>query len=68
MIETRPMRMQERALLIGLEKDGVSKWDLRDSLEELRELLTQMQQPKATTAAQPPGKSDGAAKRAKKSG
>lgn len=30
--------MQERAVLIGLEKDGVSKWDLRDSMEELREL------------------------------
>ena len=40
MIETRPMRTQERALLIGLEKDGVSKWDLRDSLEELRELAS----------------------------
>lgn len=38
MIETRPMRTQERALLIGLEKQGVSKWDLQDSLEELREL------------------------------
>jgi GTPase len=40
MIETRPMRTQERALLIGLEKEGVSKWDLRDSLEELRELAS----------------------------
>ena len=38
MIETRPHRTQERALLIGLEKDGVSKWDLRDSMAELREL------------------------------
>ena len=38
MIETGPKRKQERALLIGLEKNGVSKWDLRDSLEELREL------------------------------
>src|SRR5881396_1054403 len=38
MIETRPQKIQERALLIGLEKQGVSKWDLRDSLEELREL------------------------------
>jgi hypothetical protein len=27
-----------KTLLIGLEKDGVSKWDLRDSMEELREL------------------------------
>lgn len=40
MIETRPMRTQERALLIGLEKQGVSKWDLQDSLEELRELAS----------------------------
>jgi GTP-binding protein HflX len=38
MIETRPKKTQERALLIGLEREGVSKWDLRDSLEELREL------------------------------
>jgi len=38
MIETTPKKTQERALLIGLEQDGVSKWDLRDSMEELREL------------------------------
>jgi GTP-binding protein HflX len=38
MIEVRPKRIQERALLIGLEKEGVSKWDLRDSMDELREL------------------------------
>src|SRR4051794_8871151 len=38
MIEVSPKNKQERALLIGLEKDGVSKWDLRDSMEELREL------------------------------
>ena len=38
MIDIQPHRKQERALLIGLEKDGISKWDLRDSLEELREL------------------------------
>src|SRR6202022_1075003 len=38
MIETRPKKTPERALLIGLEKQGVSKWDLRDSLEELAEL------------------------------
>ncbi len=38
MIETRPKRTHERALLIGLEKQGVSKWDLHDSLEELAEL------------------------------
>src|ERR1700731_3087327 len=40
MIETGPKKAQKRALLIGLEKDGVSKWDLRDSMEELRELAT----------------------------
>src|SRR5436309_10744721 len=38
MIEVRPRRPQERAVLIGLEKAGVSKWHLRDSMEELREL------------------------------
>jgi GTPase len=38
MIETRPHKARERALLIGLEKEGVSKWDLHDSLDELREL------------------------------
>lgn len=37
MIETQ-RKHDERAVLIGLEKDGTSKWDLRDSLEELREL------------------------------
>ncbi len=40
MIETRPQKIQERALLIGLEKQGVSKWDLRDSMDELRELAS----------------------------
>ena len=38
MIETRPKKNHERAILIGLEQDGVSKWDLRDSMEELAEL------------------------------
>jgi GTP-binding protein HflX len=38
MIETRPKKNHERAILIGLEKQGVSKWDLRDSMEELAEL------------------------------
>jgi GTP-binding protein HflX len=40
MIETSPRKKQERALLIGLEQDGVTKWDLRDSMEELRELAS----------------------------
>ncbi len=38
MIEIRPQKQPERALLIGLEQNGVSKWELRDSMEELREL------------------------------
>src|SRR4051795_2730956 len=38
MIEVSPHKKQERALLIGLEQEGVSKWDLRDSMEELAEL------------------------------
>ena len=40
MIETRRKNTPERALLIGLEKKGVSKWDLRDSMDELRELAS----------------------------
>ena len=40
MIETKPKKQAERALLIGLERNGVSKWDLRDSMEELRELAS----------------------------
>src|SRR5438045_3982207 len=40
MIEIKPKRQPERALLIGLEQDGISKWDLRDSMEELRELAS----------------------------
>src|ERR1700694_1557516 len=38
MIETRPKKNPHRAVLVGLEQAGVSKWDLRDSLEELAEL------------------------------
>src|SRR4028119_1174269 len=37
MFETQQKRT-ERALLIGVERDGVSKWDLQDSLQELAEL------------------------------
>src|ERR1044072_2067260 len=37
MIETRPQKSRERALLIGLEKDGVCKWAWHDPLDELRE-------------------------------
>ncbi|HEY0369370.1 MAG TPA: GTPase HflX [Chthoniobacterales bacterium] len=38
MIETQPKNRQERALLVGLEQDGTTKWDLADSLAELKEL------------------------------
>jgi GTP-binding protein HflX len=38
MIDVGPKKKPERALLIGLEQEGVSKWDLRDSMEELAEL------------------------------
>ncbi len=38
MIEVSSKKKHERALLIGLEQEGVSKWDLRDSMEELAEL------------------------------
>ncbi|MEI6351514.1 MAG: GTPase HflX [Verrucomicrobiota bacterium] len=38
MISTRVHNGPEKALLIGLEREGVSKWDLRDSLDELAEL------------------------------
>ena len=40
MIETQPKQRQERALLVGLEKDGTTKWDLADSLDELKELAS----------------------------
>src|SRR3954464_3579238 len=40
MIETQRHKPPERAILIGLETEGGSKWDLRDSMEELRELAS----------------------------
>ena len=40
MIDIRPRKTHERALLIGLEQAGVTKWDLQDSLEELAELAS----------------------------
>ena len=40
MIEVQPQKRKERAVLVGLEQHGVSKWDLRDSLDELRELAS----------------------------
>ncbi|MGZ5005861.1 MAG: GTPase HflX [Chthoniobacterales bacterium] len=38
MFEVQAKNRPERALLVGLEQDGVSKWDLADSMDELREL------------------------------
>src|SRR5436309_15871290 len=40
MIETKPKKRAERALLIGVEQDGVCKWDRRESEEEWRELAS----------------------------
>ena len=40
MIEVQAKNRPERALLVGLEQNGVSKWDLADSMEELRELAS----------------------------
>ncbi len=40
MIETQRHKPTERTILIGLETEGVSKWALRDSMEELRELAS----------------------------
>jgi GTP-binding protein HflX len=37
MIDSNP-RVTEKAILVGLEKQGVSRWDLEDSLKELRQL------------------------------
>ena len=39
MIEVQKKKKQERAVLVGLEQEGVTKWDLRDSMDELRELV-----------------------------
>ncbi|MGI8437679.1 MAG: GTPase HflX [Chthoniobacterales bacterium] len=40
MIDVQPQKRPERALLVGLEQGGASKWDVADSLEELRELAS----------------------------
>ncbi len=37
MIDPNPA-VREKAILVGLEQQGVSRWDLEDSLEELRQL------------------------------
>src|SRR3977135_1505331 len=38
MIEKRTQKNHEPGVLVGLEQAGVSKWDLKDSLDELAEL------------------------------
>jgi GTP-binding protein HflX len=38
MIETRPSSKQESALLVGLEREGLTRWDVEESLGELAEL------------------------------
>jgi GTPase len=37
-VATPPPRATEKTILVGLEHDGVSRWDLEESLNELREL------------------------------
>ena len=39
-VATPPPRATEKTILVGLEHDGVTKWDLEESLNELRELAT----------------------------
>jgi GTPase len=40
MFETEVKRGREKAILVGLEHDGVDKWELKESLEELAELAS----------------------------
>ena len=35
-VATPPPRATEKTILVGLEHDGVTRWDLEDSLNELR--------------------------------
>ncbi len=35
MVDTRPTS-SEKTILVGLERDGVTRWDVEDSLDELR--------------------------------
>ena len=37
-VATPPPRATEKTILVGLEHDGVTRWDLEESLNELREL------------------------------
>src|SRR5947209_482535 len=56
MIETQPHKRQERALLVGLEQDGTTKWDLADSLDELKELANSAGAEVVNTVTQKLGK------------
>ncbi|HEX4086535.1 MAG TPA: GTPase HflX [Chthoniobacteraceae bacterium] len=38
MFDTEVQQGREKAILVGLERDGVDKWELKESLEELAEL------------------------------
>ena len=38
LLTTPPPSATEKTILVGLEHKGVSRWDLQESLEELREL------------------------------
>ncbi len=38
MVSTTPATTTEKTILIGLERDGVTRWDVEDSLRELRQL------------------------------
>ena len=38
MFDTVEKRGREKAILVGLEHEGVDKWELKESLEELAEL------------------------------
>jgi len=40
MFDTEVQRRREKAILVGLEHDGVDKWELKESLEELAELAS----------------------------
>jgi GTP-binding protein HflX len=40
MIDVQAKKRPERAVLVGLEQGTVTKWDLRDSMDELRELAS----------------------------
>ncbi len=40
MFETEVQRSREKAILVGLERDGIDKWELKESLDELAELAS----------------------------